>query len=203
MKKLTVCNSPCVQRIQVNWTAVEFEPLACSICTGSWTLLVRLRCISPPKPPTQLATIHLWDYRHLPVISVISCCLLSASLLSMTTNQKECVSLCNGELHEYQTNFGIGQSPPLSEQCRCIVVMWVGGFGRLMQRSLTSKVRKLVNAASWRFKISAAVQLLEYAVHKVSYMYIRSKFPHFAISSKINLQQNGAKMYPSRDITFN
>ena len=185
MRKLTVCNSPCVQCIQVNWTVVEFEPLACSIYTGSWTLLVRLRCISPPKPPTQLTTIHLWDYRHLPVISVISCCLLSASPLSMITNQKECVSLCNGELHEYQTNFGIGQSPPLSEQCRCIVVMWVGGFGRLMQRSLTSKVRKLVNAASWRFKISAAVQLLEYAVPQGELHVHTIKVPSFC-----NKQQN-------------
>ena len=43
--------------------------------------------------------------------------------------------------------------------------------------------------------------LLEYAVHKASY--IRSKFPHFAISSNINSQQNGAKMYPSHDVTSN
>ena len=42
--------------------------------------------------------------------------------------------------------------------------------------------------------------LLEYAVHKASY--IRSKFPHFSISSNINSRQNGAKMYPSRDVTF-
>ena len=42
--------------------------------------------------------------------------------------------------------------------------------------------------------------LLEYAVHKASYK--RSKFPHFSISSNINLRQNGAKMYSSRDVTF-
>ena len=42
--------------------------------------------------------------------------------------------------------------------------------------------------------------LLEYAVHKASYK--RSKFPHFSISSNINSRQNGAKMYPSRDVTF-
>ena len=41
-----------------------------------------------------------------------------------------------------------GQSQPLSKQCRCIVVMWVGGFGGLMQRSLTCKVHEPVNAAS-------------------------------------------------------
>ena len=42
--------------------------------------------------------------------------------------------------------------------------------------------------------------LLEYTVHKVSY--IRSKFPHFSISSNINSQQNAVRMYPSCDVTF-
>ena len=42
--------------------------------------------------------------------------------------------------------------------------------------------------------------LLEYAVHKASYR--RSNFPYFPISSNINSRQNGAKMYPSRDVTF-
>ena len=49
-------------------------------------------------------------------------------------------------------------------------------------------------------KGSTILQLLEYAVHKASYK--RSKFPHFSISSNINSRQNGAKMYPSRDVTF-
>ena len=73
--------------------------------------------------------------------------LLAASSLTVTTNRTERVSLCNGEL--YRTYFGIGQSQPLSEQCRCIVAMCrVGGFGGLMQQSFvqgprTSKCCKL------------------------------------------------------------
>ena len=40
---------------------------------------------------------------------------------------------------------GIGLSQPLSKECRCIVTMWVSGFGRLMQLSLTPQVHELVN----------------------------------------------------------
>ena len=66
--------------------------------------------------------------------------------IPITTNQKEHVSLCNGEL--YQTYFGIGPSQPLSEQCRCILVMYVSGFGGLMQWRLTHKIHEPVNAES-------------------------------------------------------
>ena len=37
---------------------------------------------------------------------------------------------------------------PLNLQCRCIVAVWMGGFGGLMQWSLTRKVHEPVNAAS-------------------------------------------------------
>ena len=124
-------------------------------------------------------------------------CSLSASSLTVTTNQKESVSLCNGRL--YQTYFGIGQSQLLSEQCRCIVAMWMGGFGRLMQWSLTCKVQEpcskccklqVQNFCCCSF---TGIRCTQGKLHTVK----------VSISSNINLQQNGAKMYPSCEVMFN
>ena len=109
-------------------SSVNFEPLACAF-TSLWTCMY-----------DSFASAR---QNHSPNMLQCICCLLSASSLTVTTNQKERDSLCNG-----WTYFGIGQSPPLSNQCTCIVVMWVGGFGGLMQRSLTRKVHKPVYAAS-------------------------------------------------------
>ena len=68
-----------------------------------------------------------------------------------------------------------------------------------MQQSLTCKIHNLVNTTK-SSKLLLLFSLLEYAVHKTSYIW--SKFPHFSISSNINLQQDGVRMYPSRDIMF-
>ena len=160
---LTICNSPCEQRTPVNWTVVVFEPLACRMYQ-----FVDLAC------KTQL---HLPAKATHPTRYNTSALLLSASSLTVTTNQNECVSRCTREL--YQTYFNISQSPPLSEQCRFIVAMWVGGFGILMQRSLTLKVHEPENAASESFsKFLLMFSLLEYAVHKTSYIWSVFSFFH-------------------------
>ena len=95
-ENLTVCNSPCVQRISVNWThSGNFESLACSIYRFM-DLVCKTQLHQPAKAthPTRYNTSAL---------------LLSTSSLTVTTNQKEHVSLCNGEL--YRNYFRIGQSP--------------------------------------------------------------------------------------------
>ena len=59
----------------------------------------------------------------------------------------------------------------LIKQRRCIVVMWVGGFDGLMQWSLMCEVH-MVQAKGSKFLL--LLGLLEYAVHKVSYIYGQS-----------------------------
>ena len=84
-------------------------------------------------------------------------------------------------------SFGVVQSQPLSEQCRCIVAMWV---------ALVSWCSRVL-----RVRSTNRFSLLEYAVHKAKYIW--SKFPHFSISSNIISQQNDTKMYPSHEVMFN
>ena len=81
----------------------------------------------------------------------------------------------------------------LSEQRRCIVVMWVGSFGWLMQWRLHAR------STNYKLKVQNLFSLLEYkaTLHTVK---VSSFF--FPISSNINSRRNGVRMYPSCDVMF-
>ena len=142
---------------------------------------IRLCCISRPRPPTKLATIHL----H---------CSLSASLLTVTTIQKECVSLCNGKLIPNLLWYWPKSTTERTVQMYCSDMggwlWWADATESYMQGPRTSKCCKL-NVQTF---CCCSVYWNTLYTRRVTY---GQSFLIFPISSNINLQQMALKYTPA------
>ena len=124
---LTVYNLPCVLAYS---SKLNFEPLACSIYMYRF---VDLAC----KTLLHASATH--PHRYNPSALFAQCLIDDCHYHVQFTLQWWAIP----DLLWYWP-----KSTTERTICRCIVVMWVGGFGELMQRSLMCKVHELVNVAS-------------------------------------------------------